>query len=48
MIKMKLIDADELLNNIEDVIDIENDGQDVEKSKLAFAARLVAPLSVPA
>ena len=39
---MRLIDADELLNDIEDVIDIENDGQDVEKSKLIILGLKIA------
>lgn len=39
---MRLIDADELLNDIEDVIDIENDGQDVKKSKLIILGLKIA------
>ena len=39
---MRPIDADELLNDIEDAIDIENDGQDVKKSKLIILGLKIA------
>lgn len=39
---MRLIDVDELLNDIEDAIDIENDGQDIEKSKFIILGLKIA------
>ena len=39
---MRPIDADELMDDIEDAIDIENDGQDIEKSKLIILGLKIA------
>lgn len=39
---MRAIDADKLLDDIEDAIDIENDGQDIKKSNLIILGLKIA------